>query len=818
MTKKTFLLCVVLGIVGLCMTFSLAYAQENEPGMASRAGAVITGRVLESKSNNPLEYANVMLLAADAQKQISGAATNKDGSFFITGVKPGMYRVEFSYMGFNAATKDLVVDAEQSKVDMGTVRLERSVIWVEGVQVIGDEPEMEFKIDKKVINVSKTYTSASGTAVDVLENAPSVSVDIEGNVSLRGSTNFTVLIDNRPTLLEPSDALQQIPASSIENIEIITNPSAKYDPEGVAGIINVVTKKKKLPGINGTANLNLGLDNKYGGDFRLNYRKSILQTHIGVNYDNTVFSGTSWRQNVTTLNDTAFHRDAEGETDFGRKFYGIQGGIDVNATPNDIAAVEFEWRGRNMIHSSVLNYDEWTVPGDTTSYISEDSSKHGGYGYSINTDYNHTFNNNDHRLALRGIYSQNNGDEQAVSRLLLPDRSITYGQRSIEKGPSSRARLNVEYSMPVRIADKLESGYQLNINRSETTTETYQYDTTSNDFVYQADYSHSANYAHYLQSAYATYSGEYGSIGYQTGLRSEYSHRDMRLIDPSDRFLIDRWDVFPTAHLSYKLPADQQAMASYTRRIHRPHDWDLEPFLTWMDAYTVRQGNPALLPEYINSYELGYQKRIGRNTLSLDTYYRQTLNKIDHVSSVYSADVMLNSVDNVGSDRAYGAELMMDYDLFPWFNLNLTGNLYQYHLDGVLEGDSISQESNNWSARLNSTLKISSRARIQVTGFYNSPTVTAQGERRGFIMTNSALKIDVFRKLLTATVQVRDIFNTGHFEFTSQGDNFYSHNEMSRRSPVFMLALNYSFNNYKPDRVQPEENQEDIETEDNFQN
>jgi outer membrane cobalamin receptor len=819
MIGKRKIYSVIFSITCMCTTVSLAHAQEKQPGMTGRTGAAITGRVLDSKSNNPLEYATVLLFAADAQKQLSGAATNKDGSFFITGVKPGMYRVEFSFMGYNTTTKNIVVDAEQSRVEMGVVRLERSVIWVEGVQVVGDEPEMEFKIDKKVINVSKTYTSASGTAVDVLENAPSVSVDIEGNVSLRGSTNFTVLIDNRPTMLEPSDALQQIPASSIENIEIITNPSAKYDPEGVAGIINVVTKKKKLPGVNGTSNLNLGMDNKYGGDFRLNYRRSIVQAHIGANYNNMIFDGTSWRQNVTTVNDTAFHKDAKGETSFGRKFYGLLGGFDVNATPNDLAAAEFEWRGRNMVHSSFSNYDEWTEPGDTTSYVSEDSSQHGGYGYSINTDYNHTFNNKDHRLALRGIYSRNNGDEQGVNRLLLSDRSgITFGQRSTEKGPSSRARLNIDYSMPVRITDKIESGYQLNINGSETTTGTFEYDTTTNDFVYKAEYSHSSNFAHYLQSLYATYSGEYGSIGYQAGLRGEYSHRDLRLIDPSGRYLIDRWDIFPTAHLSYKLPADQQAMASYTRRINRPRDWDLEPFLTWTDAYTVRQGNPALLPEYINSYELGYQKCIGRNTLSIDTYFRQTMNKIDHVTSVYSADVMLNSVDNVGSDRAYGAELMMDYDLFSWFNLSLTGNLCQYHLDGVLDGDSISQESNNWSTRLNTTLKISSRARVQVTGFYNSPTVTAQGERRGFVMTNSALKMDLYRKLLTATVQVRDIFRTGHFEFTSRGDNFSSHNEMSRRSPVFMLALNYTFNNYKPDRVQPEENQEVIDTQDNLQN
>ncbi len=817
MTGKEKISGLLFSIIFIFATASPAHAQQNQPG-TERTGAVITGRVLESKSNDPLEYANALLFAADAQKQISGAATNKDGSFFITGVKPGMYRVEFSFMGFNTATKDIVVNAEQSKVDMGTIHLARSVIWVEGVQIVGDEPEMEFKIDKKVLNVSKTYTSASGTAVDVLENAPSVSVDIEGNVSLRGSTNFTVLIDNRPTLLEPSDALQQIPASSIENIEIITNPSAKYDPEGVAGIINVVTKKKTLPGINGTASLNLGLDNKYGGDFRLNYRKSAVQAHIGANYDNMIFNGTSWRQNVTTLNDTAFHKDAEGKTSFGRNFYGIQGGVDINVTPSDIAAAEFEWRRRNMVHSSVSDYDEWTEPGDTTSYISEDSSKRGGYGYAIHTDYSHTFNNKDHRFAMRGIYSRNNGDEQAINRLLLPDRSTTYGQRSIKKGPSSRARLNIEYSMPVRITDKIESGYQLNVNQSETATETYEYDTTSSSFIYKEDYSHSSDYAHYLQSLYATYSGEYGSIGYKAGLRGEYSHRDMKLIDPPDRFLIDRRDVFPTAHLSYKLPADQQAMASYTRRIQRPHDWDLEPFLTWMDAFTVRQGNPALLPEYINSCELGYQKRIGRNTLSLDAYYRQTINKIDHVTSVYSADVMLHSVDNVGSDRSYGTELMLDYDLFPWFNVNLTGNLYQYYLDGVFEGNSISQESNNWSARLNSTLKISSRARFQVTGFYNSPTVTAQGERRGFSMTNSALKVDLFRKLLTATIQVRDIFGTGNFEFTSQGDNFYSHNGMSRRSPIFMLALNYNFNNYKPDREQPEDDQEEIETEDNLQN
>jgi outer membrane receptor protein involved in Fe transport len=261
--------------------------------------------------------------------------------------------------------------------------------------------------------------------------------------------------------------------------------------------------------------------------------------------------------------------------------------------------------------------------------------------------------------------------------------------------------------------------------------------------------------------------------------------------EPGD-FKLDRIDFFPTIHGSYELPTRLQLMASYARRIRRPRDWDLQPFLTWSDAYNVERGNPALRPEFINAYDVAVQKRFGQNLVSFEAYYRETYNKIEHVRSVYKPNVILHSTENVGTDYTYGAELMFELDLLRWFSMSLTGNLYDYRVEGTLYGEPFSQGSNNWSIRANNTFRVAPSTRLQISGIYNSPTVTAQGRREGFAITNAALR-------------VRDIFGTARFESTSEGPGFYSHSEGYRKSPVVMLALNYNFNNYKPKREREEE-------------
>jgi outer membrane cobalamin receptor len=790
---------------------STAYAQERERTMPP---GTIVGRVVDAELNTPMEYANVVLYEKGTRTQVTGAMTDSAGGFRLFGVKPGQYTLEVSFMGYYPKEIDTIeVTDDPGLVRAGIIPLERAILMMEGVEVTSDKPAVEYKIDKKVINVSKDLTTVSGTAVDVLQNAPSVTVDIEGNVSLRGSTNFTLLIDGRPTVLEPNDALQQIPASNIEQIELITNPSAKYDPSGIAGIINVIMKKQKSQGTNGIVNLNVGLDDKYGGDFLVNHRTDKLNIFLGANYNDRSFPGSVALENRTTNGDTTAYISSSGDSRWQRRFYGLRGGLDWQLGSSDILSMGLRYGGRNMERFSDRDFDEYTVPGDThNQYVSETKDIHDGDFYSLSMDYGHDFGRKEHKLSSHAMLSRRTGEEESSTEMLDMDHNITSGQRAIEQGPSGRMQFNIDYVLPVWELNRFETGYQASLRRSTDTSEMYEYDTVTGSYEFRPEFSNVVDYQDNIHALYALYKGEWGNLGYQAGMRSEYQYRLIELLDSNEDFTIDQWDFFPSGHFSYGFPNEHEIMVSYTRRIDRPRGWQLEPFETWMDAYNVRTGNPSLKSEYIDSYELGYQKSFGRNQVSLEGYYRVTHNKIERVRSVYDVNVILHSVENVGTDYSYGAEAMLEWDLFKWLNLNLTGDVYQYRVEGELYGEEFSRESFNWNTRLNATLRLGRSTRVQLNGIYYSPSVSAQGRREGFYMTNAAIRQDLWNNKLSLTLQLRDLLGTSKHEFTSEGSDFYSYTEFSRKSPVVMLALSFNFNRYKPER-QREEQQEEFEEE-----
>jgi outer membrane receptor protein involved in Fe transport len=793
----------------LIVTFNITGNAQETRARGESSGTVI-GRVVDADLGTPLQYANAVLYEKESMIQINGAMTDSNGVFRLFGVRPGTYTMEVSFMGYYPKEiENLVVSNDQGITRAGVVGLERAVIMMEGVDVTSEKPAVEFKIDKKVINVSNDFTATSGTAVDVLQNAPSVTVDVEGNVSLRGSTNFTLLIDGRPTVLEPNDALQQIAASNIEQIEIITNPSAKYDPSGVAGIINIVMKAQKAQGTSGIVNLNIGLDDKYGGDFLVDHRTEKFNVFLGANYNDRAFPGTVALENRTTSGDTVAYISSNGDSRWQRKFYGLRGGLDWYLSASDIWSLGFRYGGRDMVMSSERNFDEWTAPGDTHElYISENGTERGGDFYSLSMDYGHEFGQKEHKLASHAMFSRRTGDEQATTELLDMNGAVISGQRAEEKGPSSRIQFNLDYALPIWGINRFETGYQVSLRQSTDTNEVYEYDPVVSGYAFRPEFSHAVDYDDNIHSLYALYKGEWGDFGYQGGLRGEYQYRLIALLGENEDFNIDEWDLFPTLHVSYKLPGEHEMMASYTRRIERPRGWELQPFETWSDAYNVRTGNPALKSEYIDSYELGYQKHFGRNFLSLEGYYRMTHNKIERVSSVYDVNVILHSVENIGTDYAYGAEAMLDWEPFDWLNLNLTGDAYDYRVEGVLYGAEFSRESFNWNARVNTTFKLGRSTRIQINGIYYSPSVSSQGRREGFYTTNAAIRQDLWNRRFAVTLQLRDITQTAKHEFTSEGSNFYSYTEFARKSPVVMLALTYNFNRYKPERQRQE--QEDV--------
>jgi len=793
-----------------------AFSQRN-PQMNARPlnDGEISGRVLDANQDLPLEYVNVILFQTSDSTQVTGTITNPQGMFRLENVKPGDYYLKLLFIGYEVKFIDQIkLDKNQPALRLGRISLKQSAINMQGVEVSAEREPISYQIDKKVINVARHYTATTGSAVDVLENVPSVTVDLEGNVSLRGSSSFMVLIDGRPTILEANDALKQIPASSIDNIEIITNPSAKYDPDGTSGIINILLKKNSLNGGNGIINMRSGLEDKYGADLLLNYRQGNLNAAIGADWDSRMHPGTGHSENITTHEGLDSYIFSDGAHNHDHRSYGLRGSLDYHFTQRDVLGFGLSFGGRGGGRSGNQNYDQWAEPDLVHAYyLSKSESDRSGNHYEINTNYQHQFAKKGHELSAQFNLSRRESQEFALNERYEFQTIQISGRHTTEDGPSTRGALKIDYVLPLNAKNRFEAGGQSQLSRSRDITSLSDFNPATGIYDLLPQFGHTIDYNQDIHSVYSIYAGETGNLGYQAGLRGEYTYRKIELAGENEHFTIDRRDFYPTFHSSYKITEKQQAMASYTRRIERPRGWDLEPFETWMDAYNVRRGNPGLQPEYIDSYELGYQTFLGQNMFSVEAYYRMTHNKTEHVRSVYADNITLHTSENVGQDFAFGTELMLNLDPVKWWNINTMGNLYQYKIEGALLGELFSRESFSWSLRLNNAFKLTGSTRLQINNIYNSESVSSQGRRSGFVATNLALRQEFFEKSFVATLQVNDIFKTSKYESTTEGADFFSYAYFKREAPVVMLNLSYNINNYKPERKREgrEENGEDFE-------
>ena len=769
---------------------------------ANVSGTVI-GLVKDKENGEPLEYVSVALYNSVDGNLVTGTISDTQGKFEIKGLIQGDYYLEVSFIGYNKTkVEDINIDSRRIRIELPDLILPRSANELDEVEVVADELGIEYKIDRKVINVSQQLTAASGTAVDILENVPSITVDVDGNVALRGSTGFMVLIDGRPSVLDPSEALQQIPSNTIENIEIITNPSAKYNPDGTAGIINVITKKDRLKGLSGTADINGGTYGRFGVGLLASYTKKKWSVFLGGDYNMGERPGFSSSERTTTKNDTTYFTTSTGERNRNRNFWIIRGGFNYSLTEKDVFSIEFNYGYRDGESRATQDYREWIEPGSASvnEYISQETSWRGGNFYSLNVNFQHDFEKIGHNISAGISYRSRGGEDTSTNQLLDANNSIASGQINTEDGPGRVLQIDLDYVLPVGESNKIEAGYQSRLGRSTDKTALHIYNPDNGEFESQPEFSNETKYLRDIHALYGIYGGEKGKFGYQVGLRGEYTYRVIESVKQDEKSYIDRFDYFPSVHTSYKLPAEQQVMASYSRRIERPRSWYLEPFITWQDAFNVRQGNPNLIPEYIDAFEVGYLKGLGEHSLSLEGYYRITHNKIERIQSVYEENVMLSRPENVGQDFALGGELALGLSLFKWWKADLSGNFYQYRLEGTYNETTFDRESFNWNTRLGNTFRFGKGTRIQLNSRYNSATVTAQGKRGDYWTADIAVSQEFFKKRMSAILQVRDMFGKVVRDNVSVGSDFYAYSEYYHRAPQLRVTLNYRFNNYKNKR------------------
>ncbi len=812
MNKKVILI-LICSVIFSVKIFS---QQQGGPNQMPSNG-IISGKVLDD-TNTPVEYATITLFSLRDSSIATGGITNSKGEFKFTELKLGAYYMVVKLLGFDSKEVRPIYLFPKGKgqgqgieQDFGAITLSSSSISIGEVNVVAEKNHMQYKIDKKVINVSQDINSASGTAIDVLQNIPSVSVDIDGNVALRGSGNFTVLIDGKPSALEGSEALQALPANMIENIEIITNPSAKFDPDGAAGIINVILKKRKTFGLNGIANVSIGTNDKYGANFSLNYKIGKFNLTGGLDFSDNKRLG-SGISNMKTIDTTTFpesyiYNDSYGDRNMSHGGLGFTFGIDYYL--NDKNTISLTGRGgnRHFKRYSDTYYHSYNEPSTFDSYYLR--STDGGFDGKMNNfnlDFEHKFKKPDQKLNASVNLSQRKGtrsdemsqydtDENGVVNDDIPDLS-----KSEQVGPDNEIRYKLDFVSPKGESGMLEAGYQGENSVEEDSFVYSAYESLSDSWIVDPLKSSDINITENIQATYATFANKIWGLDYKIGLRAEYFNRLIDQVTMDEKYILEDYNFFPSAYISKQISKTKQLQLNYSRRINRPGGHQMNPFRDYSDPRRLSEGNPYLEPEFVDSYELNFQNTFNQSFVSLETYYRRTNNLITNITYTLGGDTTLRTFTNLNYDNSLGMEINSNLVFTKWWRFNASASAYYYQIIGEIDGESIANESFNWSLRLNNSFNFKTKTRVQLTGFYNGPSATAQGRREGFFFSNISVRQDMLKDKLSVTLSCQDIFGTGTFESTTSTPTQDIYNKFSREARVINLALAYKLNNFKQKR------------------
>jgi outer membrane receptor protein involved in Fe transport len=802
---KRLALCFFLILTLQSIKVSSAPGDPIGPMMKS---GVIKGKVIEATNNSAVEYATVTLYTANDSTMVDGTITNTEGYFEFKKVEAGNYNITVRFMGFRKVfIAGISIGDQKPVVDVGTITLKTDVTNLEEVEIVGDKPLVEYQIDRKVVNVEQQLQAQGGTAVDVLERIPSIKTDLDGNVALRGSTSFTVLIDGKPSILTGSDALNQIPASTIDKIEIITNPSAKYDPDGTAGIINIITKKNSLKGLSGIVNLSGSTSPDYSGSIMLNYRTKKTSYSLGIDAGRREMYGYRKGYRETYLADTTSFLDTYNENKMMRQSFSLKAGVDYSISDKNTVSLEGSYRVFNMSRDGITQNQSWSSSDANRQYIlttDVEDSDHPTIQGTLRDI--HKFNTTGTELTTSVTYNQGDDKEVPYTQQYYTDPTwnevgtylYNYKKNTTESEKELRGDIDFEHSFNEK--SKLEAGFQLRMERTDEDYHFYNYDSGGDNWIEDTLQSNKYMFGNDIYALYGTYSTEFKKLGLKAGLRAEYTDRNMHQITGNEYYPYKSFDLYPSLYLTYHLPYNQQMQLSYSKRVERPRGNMLNPYTFFSDAFNSFSGNPELEPEFSHNLELNYQKYFGYSFLTLESYYRLTNNKMTRVQNLNDEGVMVMTFDNINNDRSLGIEASGNIMATSWLTINPVASVYDYKLHDVRDGQDSSRSSTNWNASIEFAANLKTNTKIRLNANYDSPTVTVDGSREGVFYVGFSARQDFLDKKLSLTLNIRDVLDSRRMKDTSHGSNYYITSENWRKAPIFGVTLAYKWNNYSRKR------------------
>ena len=789
-------LIVVLFLFGLSIS---GFSQQ--PGGKKFKKIKIEGVVIDKETQDPLEYTTISLLNDSSPDLIQGGITDKNGKFIIE-VFPGKYNITLEYIGFDKIIlKDKVISIDE---DFGIFELEIVTESLNEVELVGERTEVEIRLDKRIYNVGKDITVRGGSVADVLDNVPSVSVDVEGNVALRGNQNVRILINGKPSGLvglSGPQGLRSLPAESIEKVEVVTSPSARYEASGTAGILNVILKKEELEGFNGSFIFNGGVPTTYGGNATLNWRTKKIN----------IFSTTSLRDSESrgggdfeseNFNPVRFVNE---DRDYQRNRKSIFFNLGAEYYFNDDTSLTISGFVRTSDNESNNNtkIDDLNAAGVVVDQFGRyqfeeeiDNSQ------QFTTNFTKKFDDKGHELVIEFQTESSEEDESD-----LAENTSTFNQESDTFEDQSRTLLQMDYVWPVNENTQFEIGYRGDFSLQETDYNVF--DLLDNGRTPNTELTNFLGFTQKINAAYAQFGKKINKFSYLIGLRMEKTHIEINQKTAKIFKEKDYTDWFPTLNFSFEFNEKENITLGYSRRIRRPRSWSLNPFRSLTSLTFFRQGNPDLDPSYSNLFDLGYLKRWNKFTFNSSVYYQKATQVIERITET-TGELVVVSVDplvelpefrstsvNLSENIRTGTEFILTYS--PKRQVRLSGNFNIFYSEtiGFYKGVPLDRKIVSWFMRFNSSFPMAFGINTQLNGFYFGPRANAQTESKGVVSFSGALNKPMFKDKATLSFRVSDIFNSSRRKSTTETADFRNYTEFQWRQPSYVFTFTYRINERK---------------------
>ncbi len=801
MKKATLLICCFI-------TTSFLFAQNPDIPSIN-----LTGKVVDAETNQELEYATIVLTSKKSGT-ISGGVTNEKGDFEIE-IKAGIYDIAIEFLSFETKTisnKNLIQDT-----DLETILLNSSSESLDEIEIIAEKSTVEIRLDKKIYNVGKDMTVKGGTASDVLDNVPSVVVDAEGSVSLRGSENVRILIDGKPSALvglTGSEALRSLPAEAIEKVEVITSPSARYDAEGTAGILNIILRKGKITGFNGSVNLTVGNPDMVRISPNLNYRtkKFNLFSNLGYSYrkgpGNSYTYFTNFEDNGTLKN----FRDEDRVFDRENKNFNVSVGMEYYLSKNSSLTGSVFYRdskGEDIATNITRNFDINSIVTNTQSRIENEEEDGADHQYSLN--YTNNFDGNGKKLIVDLQYS----DSQELENSPVTVDTILAEQNS-QITNSEDYLFQVDYVLPIGKKSQLEFGHKTTLQ--DLFSDFKVRDGNGNPFEF--DPSNAIDFKQNIYAFYAQYGNKIKKFSYLMGLRTEITDIDLKVFTTDELSDKNYTEWFPTINLGYELNDNDNLTLGYSRRLQRPRHWFLNPFESRSSATNIFRGNPDINPSFTSSIDFGYTTKINKFTLNSSLYYQYSTDIMQPISiseertqGGETFDVFVRTPVNLGTENRYGFELTTNINPTKKVRLSTTFNYFKFKTDAFVynytntngETNSVDlQEVNqsSWFARFNSRITLPAEIQWQTRLMFRGPQNNAQSDRDGMFVVNLAFSKDLFKEKASLVLNASDLLNSRKRYSTTyfggrENPTTISEGEFQWRERQITLSFTYRFNQKK---------------------